>query len=113
MGDVAVVRLTWTLTTEVNGVKNRTTEEGMDIFRRQPDGRWSIARVRHHSGSPASNRVSAEIGDDIRTNRGFPFNCLVATGLLRSLHQRREVHWPASSENWRRSSLQMLSATRA
>jgi uncharacterized protein (TIGR02246 family) len=44
MGDVAVVRLTWTLTTEVNGVKDRTTEEGMDIFRRQPDGRWSIAR---------------------------------------------------------------------
>ena len=34
MGDVAVVRLTWTL----------TTEEGMDLFRRQPDGRWSIAR---------------------------------------------------------------------
>ena len=44
MGDVAVVRLTWTLTTEVNGIKDRTTEEGMDIFRRQPDGRWSIAR---------------------------------------------------------------------
>jgi len=44
MGDVAVVRLTWTLTNEVNGVKDRTTEEGMDIFRRQPDGRWSIAR---------------------------------------------------------------------
>jgi len=38
MGDDAVVRLTWTLTTEVNGVKDRTTEEGMDIFRRQPDG---------------------------------------------------------------------------
>jgi uncharacterized protein (TIGR02246 family) len=44
MGDVAVVRLTWTLTTELNGIKDRTTEEGMDIFRRQPDGRWSIAR---------------------------------------------------------------------
>lgn len=43
-GDVAVVRLTWTLTTEVNGVRDTTTEEGMDIFRRQPDGRWSIAR---------------------------------------------------------------------
>jgi len=43
-GDVAVVRLTWTLTTEVNGAKDTTTEEGMDIFRRQPDGRWSIAR---------------------------------------------------------------------
>jgi uncharacterized protein (TIGR02246 family) len=44
VGDVAIVRLTWTLTTEVNGAKDTTTEEGMDIFRRQPDGRWSIAR---------------------------------------------------------------------
>ena len=43
-GDVAVVRLTWTLTTQVKGAKDTTTEEGMDIFRRQPDGRWSIAR---------------------------------------------------------------------
>jgi uncharacterized protein (TIGR02246 family) len=43
-GDVAVVRLTWTLTTEVKGERDTTTEEGMDIFRRQPDGRWSIAR---------------------------------------------------------------------
>jgi uncharacterized protein (TIGR02246 family) len=43
-GDVAVVRLTWTLTTQMNGAKDTTTEEGMDIFRRQPDGRWSIAR---------------------------------------------------------------------
>jgi uncharacterized protein (TIGR02246 family) len=44
LGDVAVVRLTWTLTTQKNGVKDTTTEEGMDIFRRQPDGRWSISR---------------------------------------------------------------------
>jgi steroid delta-isomerase len=43
-GDIAVVRLTWTLTTEVNGARDTTTEEGMDVFRRQPDGRWSIAR---------------------------------------------------------------------
>ena len=43
-GDVAIVRLTWTLTTEVNGRRDTTTEEGMDIFRRQPDRRWSIAR---------------------------------------------------------------------
>jgi steroid delta-isomerase len=43
-GDIAVVRLTWTLTTEVNGAKDTTKEEGMDIFQRQPDGRWSIAR---------------------------------------------------------------------
>jgi steroid delta-isomerase len=43
-GDVAVVRLTWTLTTEVSGARDTTTEEGMDIFHLQPDGRWSIAR---------------------------------------------------------------------
>lgn len=29
---------------EVNGTKDTTTEEGINIFRRQPDGRWSIAR---------------------------------------------------------------------
>lgn len=44
VGDVAVVRLTWTLTTEALGRKDTTTEEGMDMFRRQSDGRWSIAR---------------------------------------------------------------------
>jgi steroid delta-isomerase len=43
-GDLAVVRLTWTLTTELAGKQDTTTEEGMDVFRRQPDGRWSIAR---------------------------------------------------------------------
>ncbi|WP_296350260.1 nuclear transport factor 2 family protein [Reyranella sp.] len=43
-GDVAIVRLTWTLTTEANGAKDTTTEEGMDFFQRQPDGKWSIAR---------------------------------------------------------------------
>ena len=44
VGDVAVVRLTWTLTTEAAGGKDTTTEEGIDMFRRQADGRWSIAR---------------------------------------------------------------------
>jgi steroid delta-isomerase len=43
-GDIAVVRLTWTLTVEAKGQTETTTEEGIDIFRRQPDGRWSIAR---------------------------------------------------------------------
>lgn len=43
-GDIAVVRLTWTLTVERGGATDTTTEEGMDLFRRQPDGRWSIAR---------------------------------------------------------------------
>jgi steroid delta-isomerase len=43
-GDMAVVRLKWTLTVEAKGQKETTTEEGIDIFRRQADGRWSIAR---------------------------------------------------------------------
>jgi uncharacterized protein (TIGR02246 family) len=43
-GDMAMVRLTWTLTAETGGASETTTEEGIDIFRRQPDGRWSIAR---------------------------------------------------------------------
>lgn len=42
-GDLAVVRLTWTLTTEVDGKPDRNVEHGIDIFRQQPDGRWSIA----------------------------------------------------------------------
>jgi ketosteroid isomerase-like protein len=43
-GDMAAVRLTWTLTAAVDGSTETTTEEGLDVFRRQPDGRWSIAR---------------------------------------------------------------------
>ena len=43
-GDLAVVRLTWTLTAEKNGAKDVSTEEGMDVFRRASDGQWSIAR---------------------------------------------------------------------
>ena len=51
-GDIAVVRLTWTLTAEANDKKDTTTEEGIDIFRRQPDGRWSIARFIAFTTSP-------------------------------------------------------------
>jgi steroid delta-isomerase len=43
-GDLAVVRLTWTLTADKNGARDVTTEEGMDVFRRAPDGVWSISR---------------------------------------------------------------------
>jgi steroid delta-isomerase len=44
-GDIAVVRLVWTLKVERAGAPAVTTEEtGMDIFRRQPDGRWRIVR---------------------------------------------------------------------
>ena len=51
-GDLAVVRLTWTLTTEKTGVRDVTTEEGMDVFRRAPDGLWSIARYIAFSRRP-------------------------------------------------------------
>lgn len=43
-GDLAVVRLTWTLTTEQGGKAIVTTDEGMDVFRRDPDGVWRIHR---------------------------------------------------------------------
>lgn len=44
-GDVAVVRLVWTLTiTEKDGREIRSVEPGMDVFRRQPDGSWKIVR---------------------------------------------------------------------
>ena len=43
-GDDAVVRLTRTPTVTVGNESETTEEEGMDVFRRQPDGRRSIAR---------------------------------------------------------------------
>jgi uncharacterized protein (TIGR02246 family) len=51
-GDLAVVRLTWTLTAEKGGVRDVTTEEGMDVFRRGSDGVWSIARYIAFSTRP-------------------------------------------------------------
>jgi ketosteroid isomerase-like protein len=45
-GDLAVVRLVWTLKVIPIGSTNETIsdEPGMDIFRKQPDGSWKIAR---------------------------------------------------------------------
>ena len=45
-GDLAVVRLVWTLKVSSVGAAGESTSEepGMDIFRRQPDGRWKIIR---------------------------------------------------------------------
>jgi len=43
-GNIAVVRLFWTLTAEVKGRAESSVEAGMDVFQRQPDGRWSIIR---------------------------------------------------------------------
>ena len=45
-GDLAVVRLVWTLKVRPKGgaPEETTREPGMDIFRRQADGSWKIAR---------------------------------------------------------------------
>ena len=45
-GDAAVVRLTWTLTIRDKGRARDVTsvEPGLDVFRRQDDGRWRIVR---------------------------------------------------------------------
>jgi ketosteroid isomerase-like protein len=45
-GDLAVVRLVWTLTVKRPGQigGTSTTEPGLDVFRRQPDGSWKIIR---------------------------------------------------------------------
>jgi ketosteroid isomerase-like protein len=43
-GDLATVQLFWTLTvTDPEGkVLDTGVEDGLDVFRRQPDGRWKI-----------------------------------------------------------------------
>jgi ketosteroid isomerase-like protein len=44
-GDMAVVRLVWTLkVTPAGGKSEESREPGLDMFRRQPDGSWKIAR---------------------------------------------------------------------
>ena len=43
-GDTAVVRLIWTLTLNTGAARQTRQEAGMDVFQRQPDGRWSIVR---------------------------------------------------------------------
>ena len=54
-GDLAVVRLVWTLKVQTQGLsalKSRSDEPGMDIFRRQPDGSWKISRYIAYEASP-------------------------------------------------------------
>src|SRR5271155_4236368 len=45
-GDLAVVRLVWTLKVRPKngGPEHAARDPGMDIFRRQPDGTWKISR---------------------------------------------------------------------
>jgi uncharacterized protein (TIGR02246 family) len=53
-GDLAVVRLIWTLkVTSKNPPAETTAEEpGMDVFRRQPDGSWKISRYIAYEAPP-------------------------------------------------------------
>lgn len=41
-GDIAIVRLVWTLTITPGDIKS--VEPGLDVFRREADGRWRIIR---------------------------------------------------------------------
>lgn len=44
-GDLAIVRLVWTLNVTSPGTKAvESIEPGLDVFRRQPDGSWRIIR---------------------------------------------------------------------
>jgi len=45
-GDLAIVRLVWTLRTTLPGAATavESREPGLDVFRRQPDGSWKIVR---------------------------------------------------------------------
>jgi uncharacterized protein (TIGR02246 family) len=52
-GDLAVVRLIWTLETEKDGVPKETiAEPAVDIFRHQEDGSWKISRYLAYPASP-------------------------------------------------------------
>ena len=54
-GDLAAVRLIWHSTVKLkdSGVEETDAEPGLDIFRRQPDGSWKIARfIAYPLGGP-------------------------------------------------------------
>jgi steroid delta-isomerase len=52
-GDLAVVRLAWHVTTTRPGQAERhTVEQGMDVFRREPDGGWRIIRYLAYEAPP-------------------------------------------------------------
>jgi uncharacterized protein (TIGR02246 family) len=64
-GDIAVVRLFWTLTIQQGTQQHSSKEAGMDIFQRQPDGIWSIIRFLAFSTEPDPN-------DDLSTSAPKP-----------------------------------------
>jgi uncharacterized protein (TIGR02246 family) len=43
-GDMAIARVVWTLKVSSAGKTAESREPGLDVFRRQPDGSWKIAR---------------------------------------------------------------------
>jgi steroid delta-isomerase len=53
-GDLAVVRLTWTMTVKRkdSGAESTSDEYGLDVFRRQADGSWKIARYMSYDTLP-------------------------------------------------------------
>jgi ketosteroid isomerase-like protein len=52
-GDLAVVRLVWTLEIDKGGAAKEAIEEpAADIFRRQADGSWKISRYLAYLASP-------------------------------------------------------------
>jgi ketosteroid isomerase-like protein len=52
-GSLAVVRLTWASTvTESDGRSATDDETGLDVFQRQPDGRWQIIRYIAYPARP-------------------------------------------------------------
>lgn len=57
-GDLAVVRLVWTLTTTLaeNATPVVTTEPGMDVMRRESDGTWRIVRFIAYTVEQNSSR---------------------------------------------------------
>jgi uncharacterized protein (TIGR02246 family) len=52
-GDLVVARVIWTLTSSAAGADPETrVERGIDIFRRQSDGAWRIARFIAYDDAP-------------------------------------------------------------
>ncbi len=52
-GSLAVVRLTWASTLTVSYGRSATEDEtGLDVFQRQPDGRWQIIRYIAYPAHP-------------------------------------------------------------
>ncbi|MGO9421744.1 YybH family protein [Roseiarcus sp.] len=50
-GDLAFVRLVWSVTVQRGPSPAASKESGLDVFRRGPDGRWSIIRFLAYSNA--------------------------------------------------------------